>query len=122
MVEGVVVSRGSGKPLDALLNGLLGIVTDKITRIGVGGVPANVLQAPIKGLHTPVVVGSPAAMLVTADFAFKPVHGRKLTANSLQSTAEETNAQRRDGIQEGSKVLWSAAAPLPLFSGYFAFF
>ena len=55
-------------------NGLLRVLADKLTGIGIGGIAADVLQAPVEGLDATVVVGGPAAVLVAADFAFEPVH------------------------------------------------
>ena len=43
----------------------------------------------------PVVVGSPAAMLVTADFFVQTSSWKVLSVNSFQSTAEETNHRKR---------------------------
>ena len=120
VVESIVVSGVGGEPFNALFNRLLGVVMDKCTGISVAGVAANMLQAPVEGLHTPVVVGGPAAVLVAADFTFKPVHGssRQLTVYSRQPE-KQTNPKRRCAksvVHPSSNAPWSVAALLPLFS------
>jgi len=57
-----------------VLDGVFGVLADILSRIGVGGISADVLQAPMERLDAAVVVGGPAAVLVAADFAFEPVH------------------------------------------------
>ena len=53
---------------------LAGVFADESAGIGLIGRAADVLEAPVEGLDAAVVVGGPAAVLVAADFAFKPVH------------------------------------------------
>src|SRR5260370_1087597 len=65
-----------------------GVLGDEGGGIGAVGRAANVFEAPVEGLDAAVVVGGPAAVLVAADFAFKPVH-EKTTADSLQSSVAE---------------------------------
>ena len=77
-----VVGRGSGgEPVAAVGNDVLGVLADEGGRVGIVGIATEVFQAPVEGLHATVVVGSPAAVLVAADFAFEPVH-----RNSYQLT------------------------------------
>lgn len=73
-IELVVVGRGGGEPVSAVFDGVLGILMDERGWVRVVWVAADVLQAPVEGLDAPVIVGGPAAVLVAADFAFKPVH------------------------------------------------
>jgi hypothetical protein len=90
-VEAVVGCWGCGVPLFARFDGLLGVLAYEITRIGVAGIAADVLEAPVEGLDATIVVGSPAAVLVAADAAFEPVHGR---VDSLQFTVRGWSEER----------------------------
>ena len=93
VVERVIVSGAGGKPLDTLLNGPLGVVMHELAGIGVGGIATDMLQTPIEGLHSPVVVGGPAAVLVTADFCVQTSAwkaARQLTVYSRQPKKQTT--------------------------------
>ena len=90
MVEVVIGGWRGGEPLGAVFDGLFGELTDVGGGIGVGGVAADVLQAPVEGLDATVVVGGPAAVLVAADAAFEPVHGE---VDSRQFTVQSRPGQ-----------------------------
>lgn len=96
MVEGVVGGWGSGEPGRAVFDGLFGELTDVGGGIGVGGVAADVFEAPVEGLDATIVVGGPAAVLVAADAAFEPVHGE---VDSRQFTVQSRPGQIR-GMDE----------------------
>ena len=74
MIEAIVGGGSGGVPF-----GLFSMASWEYWRknsrgIGIVGSAADVFEAPVEGLDAAVVVGGPAAVLVTADFAFKPVH------------------------------------------------
>ncbi len=70
-----VIGGGRGSvPFPARFDGFAGVVADKSAGIGLVGGAADVLKSPVEGLDAAVVVGGPTAMLVAADFVFKPVH------------------------------------------------
>ena len=96
-VQAVVGGGGRGEPVGAVFDGISGVLTEEGAGIGVVGRAANMFEAPVEGLDATVVVGGPAAVLVAADFAFKPVH-EKTTADSLQSSiGEEKGGSARKG-------------------------
>ena len=96
-VQAVVGGGGRGEPVGAVFDGVSGALTDEGAGLRAVGRAANVLEAPVEGLDATVVVGGPAAVLVAADFAFKPVH-EKTTADSLQSSlGEEKGGSGRKG-------------------------
>ena len=95
-VQAVVGGGGRGEPVGAVFDGVSGVLTDEGAGIGVVGRAANVLEAPVERLDATVVVGGPAAVLVAADFAFKPVHERPhLTVYSHQSEKKKTDRPGR---------------------------
>src|ERR1700674_909888 len=75
-VEGIVGRGVDGVPVFAGADGPLGVVAEKGAGVRVAGAAADVLKAPEEGLDAAVVVGGPAAVLVTANFLFEPTHGR----------------------------------------------
>src|SRR5579859_1965346 len=88
-VEVIVRGGRGGKPLRALLDRLFGVPVNKFSGVGVCGVAAYVFEAPVERLHATIVVGGPAAVLVAADFAFEPVHGKKRQLIVYSRKAEE---------------------------------
>jgi hypothetical protein len=74
-VEVVIGGWSSGEPVGAVFDGVFRVLADEFSGGRVGGIAADMLQAPVEGLDAAVVVGGPATVLVTADFAFEPVHG-----------------------------------------------
>src|SRR5207302_1613557 len=74
--ERMVGGRGGGVPVETVFDGVFRIFPEKSAGGGFVGRAADVLKAPMEGLHTAVVVRGPAAMLVAADFALEEVHER----------------------------------------------
>ncbi len=96
-VEMVVRGGRGGVPRGAVFDGISGVLAEEGAGIGVVGRAANVFEAPVEGLDAAVVVGGPAAVLVAANFAFKPIH-EKTTVDSLQSSSgEEKGGSARKG-------------------------
>src|ERR1700675_4872099 len=73
-IQAVVGGWGGGEPVGAVFDGVFGVLADEFAGIGVACIAADMFQAPVEGLDATIVVGGPAAVLVAADFAFKPVH------------------------------------------------
>ncbi len=70
-----VIGGGSGGiPVAAVFDGVIGVCAKKCAGTWNIGRAADVFEAPMEGLDATVVVGGPATVLVTANFAFKPVH------------------------------------------------
>ena len=73
-VETIIVRGLGAKPFAAGGQRAVDPGVQKPSRLWVIGAPADVLQAPIKRQHSPVVIYRPAAMLVATDFLFEPGH------------------------------------------------
>src|SRR5438552_1160506 len=73
-IEAILRGGGGGVPFLARFDGFASVVADERPWIGNVRRAANVLEAPMEGLDAAVVVGSPTAMLVAANFALEPVH------------------------------------------------
>src|SRR5580700_6119467 len=76
LIEFVVRGWRGREPIFAVFYRVLRILANVIAWIWVSGISSDVLEAPFKRLDAAVVVGGPTPVLVAADFAFKPVHGR----------------------------------------------
>ena len=94
MIKGIVTCGSCREPRLTIFDCIFGVFADVCGRIPVRRVAANVLEAPMEGLHATIVVGGPAAVLVAADAAFEPVHGEKSTVHSLQSIAQRAKAEK----------------------------
>src|SRR6202158_773163 len=73
-IEAVIGGGRRGVPFPARFDGFAGVLADECPGIGLIGRTADVLEAPMEGLDTAIVVGGPAAGLVAAGVAVEPVH------------------------------------------------
>src|SRR6185437_648810 len=99
-VDLVIRGRCGGEPFHALIDRLFGVAMNKFAGIGIGGIAADVFEAPAEWLDTAIVVGGPAAVLVTSDFVFEPMHARSRPLVVYSRKVEEKNAN------------WNLAKPL----------
>jgi hypothetical protein len=63
-------------------NGVSRVLPNVFLRIRLRSISIDMLQPPFERLHPPVVIGSPPAMLISPNSAFKPFH----TIGSLPGT------------------------------------
>ncbi len=73
-IEAVIVGGRGGVPFPARFDSFASVFANEGTGIEVIGGAADVFEPPMEGLDAAIVVGGPAAVLVAADFAFKPIH------------------------------------------------
>jgi hypothetical protein len=59
-----------------------------------------VLEAPVEGLDAAIVVSGPAAVLVAADSAFEPVHGK---SRQFTVYSQELAKKKGGGLKEGKR-------------------
>src|SRR5207253_11173723 len=95
-VETIVGGGGGGVPVETVFDGVFRIFPEKSAGGGFVGRAADVLKAPMEGLHTAVVVRGPAAMLVAADFALEEVHERSQPLRVYSRRLEMKRQRKRD--------------------------
>ena len=96
------MGRKGGVPFPTGFDGLAGVVAHEGAGVGVVGGAAYVLQAPVEGLDPAIVVGGPAAMLVAANFAFKPAHEGGCQFLVYSRWFQKQKSQRCPTAQEGT--------------------
>jgi hypothetical protein len=103
-VQAVIGGGGCGVPFAAGFNGILRILADEDAGIGHIEGAADVLEAPVKGLHAAIVVSGPAAVLVAADFAFQPIHKGSYQLSVYSCWLKRgRNDEKKQGITRGHK-------------------